>query len=226
MSAAESILRHLRSAPAPATIAELVAATGLHENAVRRNLATMVDAGTVHAERVPGSGRGRPPLRYRATGEADTPYRELMPLLLSLLGGSSVGREAAFEAGRAHGRAAAPDGDARDAVVSSLASMGFAPTEETSTSPADATTSIRLLTCPFADLVIKPGGRQLCALHHGILAGVAEARGGEVMRFDVVDPNVADCVLHLVPDGPGDQEAGGTAPNARAATRKASPRSS
>lgn len=227
MTAADTILEHLRAGQAPATIAELVDATGLHENAVRRNLTRLIDAGTVYVERAPGSGgRGRPALRYRAAGEPETPYRALMPLLLRLLRGADVGRDAAYRAGLAHGLAQAPTGAPREAVMSSLAAMGFAPADATQASAPPGTADLELRACPFADMVTQPGGRQLCALHHGILAGVAGARGGAVTRFDVVDPNAGHCVLHLGPAAGADQAGGGSAPSARADSRKASPRSS
>lgn len=231
MSAADTILERLRATGAASTIAELVAATGLHENAVRRNLAQLAAAGSVQVERPSGTGgRGRPALRYRAQGSPETPYRALLPLLLDLLRGTDVDTETAFAAGRAHGRATAPDGDAREAVVASLAAMGFAPADTTPAGAPDGSVEVRLQACPFADMVMRPGGRRLCALHHGILAGVAEARGSEVRRFDIVDPNAADCHLLLgtpeAPDAPDDQSAAGRAPSTRAAARKASPRSS
>lgn len=229
MIAADAILRHLRTAAGPATVAELVAATGLHENAVRRNLARLGADGMVLAERDPAAaGRGRPRLRYRAAGGPETPYRELMPLLLGLLNGAAPAPEEVFAAGLAHGRASAPEGTAREAATASLAAMGFAPADETPAGTPGEEGVIRLRTCPFADLVTRPGGRRLCALHHGILAGVAERRGAAVRHFEVVDPNRADCVLHLGADGGdgADQPPAGTAPSARAAARKASPRSS
>lgn len=207
MSAAQTILNLLRERERPATVADLVAASGLHENAVRRNLARLIEQEQVSAEPQRSSGRGRPTLRYRAAGPAGEPYRELMPLLLALLGGAQPGEEAAFAAGRAHGLRTAPGGDAREAVISSLTTLGFAPRPIAAGAgaPKSATappTRVSLERCPFADLVTGPGGRQLCALHHGLLSGVAEARGGRVSDFRMVDPNRARCVLSLDEDAP------------------------
>ncbi|MEQ8832853.1 MAG: hypothetical protein RIB67_00250 [Miltoncostaeaceae bacterium] len=213
--AADRIARALAEG-APLGVAELVERTGLHENAVRRNLARMVDAGRVHSERAPAAGgRGRPRLLYRAVGGAERPYAELLPLVLELLAtGGTDGGGAAHRLGRAHGRATAGAGSATEAVTATLADLGFAPSRS-------GAHDIALGACPFADQVLRPGGRALCALHHGIVAGVALERGGEVTAFTANDPNRAPCTLSVRDTPSGDQEAGNSATSAR----KASPRS-
>lgn len=195
----ERVMRALGDAGPGAglTVAELSERTGLHPNAVRRNLARLVPGGRVQVDRSgPRTGaRGRPRLRYRAVASEAMAYRELMPLLLALLtgeGGASVDARAdAYRTGREYGLANAPDGDPVEAVFASLAALGFAP--EPDPGPPGAGPRIALTRCPFSDTIPHPGGRALCALHHGILAGVAEARGGELVRFDVVDPRTGHC---------------------------------
>jgi predicted ArsR family transcriptional regulator len=208
------------------TVPQVVEHTGLHPNAVRRNLARLAEGGRVHVDRSSpsGRGRGRPPLRYRAVASDAMAYRELMPLVLALLtGGGGAGVDAgadAFRAGREYGLANAPDGDPAEAVAASLAALGFAP--EPQPVPPGAAPRLALTRCPFSDMIPRPGGRALCALHHGILAGVAEARGGTLVRFDVVDPRTGHCQAGVAPGAAGSQ----AAPASRAAARNASPRSS
>jgi predicted ArsR family transcriptional regulator len=209
------------------TVPEMAERTGLHVNAVRRNLARLAEGGRVHIDRAapPGAGRGRPPLRYRAVASDAMAYRELMPLVLALLtgeGGAGVDAAAdAYRTGREYGLANAPAGDPREAVTASLAALGFAP--QADPGPPGAAARLALTRCPFSDTITHPGGRALCALHHGILAGVAEARGGELVRFDVVDPRTGHCQASVADAAPLDGQA---APASRAAARNASPRSS
>lgn len=216
--AAGRITEALRDADAPLGVADLVGATGLHENAVRRALARLVTDGRVHAEEAPAGGRrGRPRRLHRAVDGPERPYRELLSLVLGLLaGGRGDGHGAAFDAGRAHGRAAAARGTATEAVTGALAELGFSPSRR-----GDGEGGIALEACPFADQVLGPGGRTLCSLHHGIVAGVAEARGGAITSFEAADPSRAPCTL-AVRDAPEGAQAGG---NPATIARKASPRS-
>lgn len=196
-SGADRVLRCLREAHEALTVPRIVESTGLHENAVRRNLKRLEASGDVHVQRnEPGPARrGRPALRYRAVGSRDTPYRELMPLLLSLLAGADVSRDEVQQAGRLHGRTNAPPGDTRSATLASLTEMGFAPADAPRGETPAGIDAFVLTRCPFADVVMRPGGRRLCALHHGMLAGVADAHGGRVEDFAIVDPNVDHCRL-------------------------------
>jgi predicted ArsR family transcriptional regulator len=131
-------------------------------------------------------------------------YRELMPLVLALLtggGGAGVGAvDDAYRAGRAYGRANAPAGEPVEALRASLVALGFAPADERV--GQDGSTRMELTRCPFADMVGRAGGRALCELHHGMLAGVAEARGGTLEAFEVTDPNVGHCRVAVAPGPP------------------------
>jgi predicted ArsR family transcriptional regulator len=89
-------------------------------------------------------------------------------------------------------------GEARDAVFSSLADLGFAPVEEPPGDPGKGTTTICLSRCPFADVVQSPpAATRLCALHHGLIAGVAEAGGGCLEEFTIVNPKTGCCRARL-----------------------------
>ena len=58
------------------TVTELAEVTGLHHNTAREHLHRLIDAGFVDSESVPGVGRGRPQLRYRAARTAQDPARQ------------------------------------------------------------------------------------------------------------------------------------------------------
>lgn len=189
------ISRALADAPRALSVRDLAEATGLHENAVRRALARLVRQGDVLAERQLPRTRGRPLLRYRLVGPADEPFRHLVPVLLDLLDASGAAAERAYAAGLAHAEAAPRFGhaSAREAVIGSLATLGFAPVEIPSGTPGGRIT-LDLTRCPFADAVTtSANGRQVCHLHHGLLAGVARANGGRLDDFVINDPRATPC---------------------------------
>ena len=193
---AARILRALGEAPDGLTMRELVEATRLHENALRRRIASLRAAGSVHVTRDRAESRGRPALRYRRTASADEAVARFVPLLLGVLDRSRVPTGAAFAVGRDHASAHAGRRTPVDAVVGSLAAHGFAPREEARGRAAE--TVISLTRCPFTEAVTSSrSGREVCALHHGLIMGVAEAAGGELSSFIVRDPRVAPCEVRL-----------------------------
>ena len=112
------------------SVRELTELTRLHENAVRRTLALLVVQGDVRVERQRSGARGRPLLRYRLVGAADEPFKAVLPMLLELLDSSGASAGAAYAGGFARGNAATPRSGTREAVVSSLVTLGFAPVEQ------------------------------------------------------------------------------------------------
>jgi predicted ArsR family transcriptional regulator len=173
------------------TVRELAALTRLHENAVRRTLAALVAQGEVRVERQRSGARGRPLLRYRLVGAADEPFKAVLPMLLELLDASGVSPEAGYAGGFAHGSAVSAPSGTREAIVSSLVNLGFAPVEQ----PAEGTGIVLdLMECPFRDAVTgSRNGRQICHLHHGLVASIAAATGGELAEFVINDPRVVPC---------------------------------
>ena len=83
-------------------------------------------------------------------------------------------------------------GGVREALVSSLVSFGFSPVElPTAGQAADDS---RPHGCPFRETVTgTANGRQICHLHHGLLAGIAAANSGELDEFVINDPRVTPC---------------------------------
>lgn len=165
---------------------------------MRRTLATLVAAGAVHAERqlhVPAAG---PCLRYRLVGTADEPFKAILPMLLELLDSSPSSAQTDYATDFAHGTStpAPGSGGTREALVASLANYGFAPVEQTAEPPAP--TILDLTRCPFRDAVTgSANGRQICHLHHGLLAGIATANGGELKEFAINDPRFVPCRVHF-----------------------------
>jgi predicted ArsR family transcriptional regulator len=186
----------LTTATSGRSVSELADLTELHENAVRRTLSALVGRGEVRVERERSGARGRPLLRYRLVGAADEPFRAVLPMLLDLLDPSAIPAGAGYASGFARGSAAPPEGDTREAIVSSLVNLGFAPVEQ----PAAEGTGVALdLTeCPFRDAVTgSRNGRQICHLHHGLVAGIAAATGGELEEFVINDPRVVPCRIRF-----------------------------
>jgi predicted ArsR family transcriptional regulator len=195
---AARIERALGDAPAGLTMRELISLTGLHENAIRRTLARLTGGGSVHVESERRPARGRPALRYRRAGAADESFRRFLPLLLERLERASVTAEDAFELGRARGAGMphAPGAGAPYAVAGLLVQLGFDPAR--SGPRTDGAQRLTLRSCPFSEIVASaPGGDRVCALHHGLLAGVAEANGGELESFTVNDPRALPCELEV-----------------------------
>jgi predicted ArsR family transcriptional regulator len=175
------------------SVRELAAVTHLHENAVRRTLAALVEQGEVRSEQQRSGARGRPLLRYRLVGAADEPFKAVLPMLLDLLDAPEFPAGAAYASGFAHGSAAAGAGSTREAIVSSLVNLGFAPVERPG-GGAGAGIALDLTSCPFRDAVTgSRNGRQICHLHHGLVAGIAAATGGALEEFVINDPLVQPC---------------------------------
>lgn len=185
-STRNKVLAAIRTAPAPPTVEELATSLDLHHNSVRQHAATLKEAGLITQDSRPGRGRGRPQITYRTsasgawTGRRD--YQLLASLLLSELGVGAPAADAARRMGRAWGRKLADDGNVavrlptsstRDRVVNVLDELGFEPAVSADDSPADSASAIELRNCPFRDLV-EPGDSPVCALHAGMLDGLAE----------------------------------------------------
>jgi predicted ArsR family transcriptional regulator len=177
------------------SVRELTELTQLHENAVRRTLALLVAQGDVSVDRPRSGARGRPLLRYRLVGRADEPFKAVLPMLLGLLDPSATSSDAAYAEGFAHGGAASPEDNTREAIVSSLVTLGFAPVERPRDAPG---VTFELTSCPFRDAVTdSPNGRQICHLHHGLVAGIATATGGALDEFAIQDPRLAPCRVRI-----------------------------
>ena len=143
----------LASSTGGRSVRELVDATRLHENAVRRTLATLVADSAVSVERRRSHARGRPLLLYRLVGAADEPSRPSSPCCSNCSAHLPPRPQTAYATGFAHGASTPAPGSqgTREALVASLANYGFAPVERTARPPAPAI--LDLTRCPFRDAV-------------------------------------------------------------------------
>ncbi|MCU0307886.1 MAG: hypothetical protein MUE51_09010, partial [Thermoleophilia bacterium] len=169
---------------------------------VRQHLQTMAAVGLVQTSRDAPSGRGRPSNRFRLV-DPDAPQRaaheELVTMLMGIVARAGLGEEQVRAIGRERG-AADPSGvvDPHRAVADVLARLGFAPREVSGAADRRAGTSRLVLgSCPFREAVAHPGGHLVCALHHGLLEGAAQAAdpSATVPEFVPRDPAAAGCTV-------------------------------
>jgi predicted ArsR family transcriptional regulator len=163
--AAADVLRCLQGAPQD--VAGLAAATGLHPNSVRKQLAILVRRGEVVEETVRTGRVGRPRRVYRAM-PAGSPYERLALLLLELRGAGAGGDP--VEIGRRAG-AAIDAPDALTAVRLTAMAHGLAPVVDGD--------DVVLTACPFA-AAVDIDARTVCDLHLGLARGAAARHGAEV----------------------------------------------
>lgn len=187
-----ALLELLRGQPGPTTLAELIAATGLHANTLREHLEGLLGQGLVRRHQAEPAGRGRPAWLYEATeddGPAGGPgYAGLASTLASAIHRSSDSpREDAILAGREWGRELARStnrpmprttSDAHRQVVDLLDEMGFAPADNVQRS------LVRLTRCPLLEAAHKYPD-VVCGVHLGIVRGALEEYGADPSNTDL-----------------------------------------
>jgi predicted ArsR family transcriptional regulator len=208
------VLRLLRAATAPLSIAEIAGALGVHPNTVRFHLEALVSSGRAKQAPTRHSRPGRPPLLYQAVARMDPAGRRSYRLLAGILADSLAAlpdtAALAVEAGRAAGRRLAllggDDGHVRAAtpaaphepepvhgLVSLLDELGFAP--ETSTTGGQV--AVQLRHCPFLELA-EAKAQVVCPIHLGLMQGAMAAWDAAVTVERLVpfaEPDL--CVAHL-----------------------------
>lgn len=200
----QRLLALLRAAPGGSDVAELSASLGLHPNTVRDHLRRLVEAGLARQGVAPPAGRGRPPLLYHATEDADADagaFRSLAAALAEQMTDLPDARRAADEAGVRWGRSLAADGpaartrnEATARLIAILDEAGFAPEARS----RDAT-EIGLRRCPFGLLAVGHQG-VVCGVHLGLMRGALrqmEAPLDAARLEPFVRPDL--CVAHLAP---------------------------
>lgn len=202
----ERILREVVSRGTAST-ADIVAATGLHENTVREHLERLRGDGRLRRIRAQAQGRGRPGWRWTAPrADLANPYAGLALALAD-----SLDHAAADPVGQARasgvrwGTAIAQErtdaeSDARTLVIDVMREQGFAP--ETVAAPQAPAPSdvdepaIVLRRCPLLAAAARRTD-VVCAVHEGMIAGILRSRDD---RTDAaLLPLRADggCLLHL-----------------------------
>lgn len=200
-STRDRVLTTIRTAVTAPTVEEIATELGVHPNSVRLHTAALREDGLLVQDTRPGTGRGRPQVTYRTSDRGAWSGRRDYQLLASLLLDGVAGSDAARQLGVAWGRrmAAGVDGTTRDDatrdddnaaahvptsstrehVTRVLDDLGFEPA-----AIAGGANSVELRNCPFRELV-DPRDGVVCALHAGMLDGLAEGSpvGVELLPF-------------------------------------------
>ena len=215
------VLRLLRAAEAPLSIAAIARQLGVHPNTVRFHLDPLVSSGLAeHAPPEPGRP-GRPPLLFRAVPRMDPSgprrYRLLAEILVYNLAAGPDPAGRAAEAGRVWGRRLAPltgsgaqsraahhagtgpagPGEPVGQLVSLLDELGFAPDVRI----INEGVQVGLRRCPFLELA-ESRAEVVCPVHLGLMRGAMEAWDAPltVDRLEAfAQPDL--CVAHLAPAG-------------------------
>lgn len=175
-----------RSATPMATV-EVAEALGLHPNTVRPHLERMRDVGLLAVEVDNRGSVGRPHHRYVLAPDAPSlgleppPYPLLAGLLANVAAACAPGATEVAGVGRHHGRharAQSSESSCVDAVVAEMGDLGFDPV---GTTTGDATTIV-FTACPYRQLA-EAFPELVCELHRGMVEGMTEAGGAEVIHF-------------------------------------------
>jgi predicted ArsR family transcriptional regulator len=198
------VLRVLKAAHSPMSIATIADALDVHPNTVRFHLDTLVSAGRVEQVASDRKGPGRPALLFRAAQRMDPGglrhYRLLAEILASDLAGAPDADARALAAGRQWGRrlkpsppngAGVPDAEQSvEHLVDLLDELGFAPERR-----GDA--QVELRHCPFLELA-ESQRAVICPIHLGLMQGALDTWEAPVMadRLEAfVEPDL--CLVHL-----------------------------
>lgn len=195
-STRERILREVESR-GPASTADLVATTGLHENTVREHLERLRQDGRLRRIRAEAQGRGRPGWRWEAPrADVVNPYAGLALALADTLANTSADpRAQARSAGVRWGSAIAEErtdveGDPRVLVIDVMREQGFAP------EPIEDGDAIVLHRCPLLAAAARRTD-VVCAVHEGMVAGIIRSRDdGADAELRPLRPE-GGCLLHL-----------------------------
>jgi predicted ArsR family transcriptional regulator len=198
------VLRMLKEAPSPMTIATIAKALELHPNTVRFHLGSLARVGRVERVASKRQGPGRPALRFRAIQRMDPHglrrYRLLAEIFAAGLAGDQDAAARAMAAGREWGSrlqqppptaAGTPaEEESIEQLVGLLDELGFAPERPTGE-------QIELRHCPFLEVAEKQK-TVVCLTHLGLMRGALERWKAPVTvdRLDAfVEPDV--CLVHL-----------------------------
>jgi predicted ArsR family transcriptional regulator len=177
----------------PREIGELARVTGVHRNTVRAHLLRLDEAGVLVVEDGLPSGPGRPSRRYRLQEPLGTTGSELRLLVEGLAealrrtGGADAAK-AAEEEGRRLGRGLGRRLDypsveqAVGQVMALLDRLSFAPKLRRRVDTFD----IEMGNCGFGMEAGSRSASVVCALHLGLIRGVAEESSGGLGRIRVL----------------------------------------
>lgn len=198
------VLRILRAADSPMSIAAIADVLDVHPNTVRFHLDTLVGTGRVEQVATDHKGPGRPALMFRATRRMDPGgarhYQLLAEILAMGLGGDRDAAARALSAGREWGlqlkppppaTPGAPDAEESiEHLVGLLDELGFDPERR-------GDEQLGLRNCPFLELA-ESQKAIICPIHLGLMQGALETWEAPVTadRLDAfVEPDL--CLVHL-----------------------------
>ena len=200
------VMRVLRAAEAPLSIAAIADGLDVHPNTVRFHLEALIRDGRVEHVQPDRSGPGRPPLMFRAVREMDHggPRRyQLLAEILSIgIAADSDPSAKAMAAGRAWGRSLPPRSATTpvasveasiDQLMELLDGLGFAPERR---EPEGRQVGLRH--CPFLE-VAKTSTAIVCPIHLGMMQGALENWNAPVTveRLEpLAEPDL--CLAHVV----------------------------
>jgi predicted ArsR family transcriptional regulator len=200
----QDVLRVLKAADSPMSIATIADVLDVHPNTVRFHLDTLLSTGRVEQVASDRKGPGRPALLFTATRRMDPGgprhYRLLAEILASGLAGDRDAEARATAAGREWGRKLKPPPpsttglpDAEESIahlVGLLDELGFAPERR-------GDDQIELRHCPFLELA-ESQRAVVCPTHMGLMRGALETWQAPLTadRLDAfVEPDL--CLVHL-----------------------------
>lgn len=203
-----AVMRLLRAAPDPMSIAGIADVLGVHPNTVRFHLDSLVADGQVEHVELDRKGPGRPPLMFRAVRQMDRGgtrhYRLLAEILAMAFATERDPGPKALAAGRAWGQKMdaelhplPKDADSAEEAIAHLIDvldeLGFAPERRVS----DGEQQVGLRHCPFLELA-ENSSSLVCPVHLGLMQGAMETWGAPV-SVDRLDPFVEPdlCLAHL-----------------------------
>jgi predicted ArsR family transcriptional regulator len=198
------VLRVLKAAHSPMSIATIADTLDVHPNTVRFHLDTLVSTGRVEQVAPDRKGPGRPALMFRATQRMDPGgprhYRLLAEILVTGLAGDRDAGARAMAAGHAWALRLKPpppttagEPGAEESIehlVGLLDELGFAPQRR-------GGEQVELRHCPFLELA-ESQKSVVCPVHLGLMRGALETWKAPVAvdRLDAfVEPDL--CLVRL-----------------------------
>ncbi|WP_396657974.1 helix-turn-helix transcriptional regulator [Microbacterium sp.] len=176
------VLRLLKDADEPLSVAMIAAQLGIHPNTARFHLDALERLGQIEQVASPRRTPGRPPQLFRPVPRMDPTgprnYRALAEVLADALSAEADSTARAIETGRTWGHRAAAqqpgNPDDIDRLVGLLDEFGFEPERI----DGAATTTIGLHNCPFLE-VAEHRRDIVCGVHLGLMRGALEQWGSQ-----------------------------------------------
>lgn len=190
------LMRHIATATAPVSVAELTDLLGFNHNAIRQHLAILNETGLVAETTERRTAPGRPRKMYTVRADALSAFRSasgsyerLAALLLNVIttGRSpfDVGYKSAFLA-VAEEPPPATTSEAFQELLSRLTVDGFEPVQRD-------VSSAELMHCPFADVAAEDQ-TIVCELHRGLIDGHLAGRDAALTGdLNPRNPHEAGC---------------------------------